>query len=273
MIAIGKVALWGVGAAVLVYLALLGALFWFQRDFFYPAPKEIPVQPAGYEDVRIATADGLTLRAFYRPARPGLPTLIFFHGNGSDIAGSDRATRVLAAQGYGVLLPEYRGYGGNPGAPSELGLYRDGATAVAWLVAKDIPTNRIVAIGNSLGSGVATEVAARERLAGLVLISGFASLPRVARDHYPFIPAELLVRDRYDNIAKLPSVACPILLLHGTADSVVDIGNSRALAIRQPSARLEIITGVGHELAYLPISQARIIAWLRRGAMQGRPSL
>ena len=263
MIAIGKVALWGVGAALLVYLALLGTLFWFQRDFFYPAPKEIPARPAGYEDVRIATADGLTLRAFYRPARPGLPTLIFFHGNGSDIAGSDHATRALAVQGYGVLLPEYRGYGGNPGSPDEPGLYRDGEAALEWLAEKGVAQNRVVAIGNSLGSGVATEMAARHHLAGLVLISGFASLSGVVREHYPFVPARLLVRDRYDNLAKLPAVTCPILLLHGTVDTVVPADNSQALAKVQPAAELHLIPGVGHELAFLGIAQFRLLQWLR----------
>lgn len=263
MIAIGKVALWGVGAALLFYLALLGTLFWFQRDFFYPAPKEIPARPAGYEDVRIATADGLTLRAFYSAARPGLPTLVFFHGNGSDIAGSDHATRALAAQGYGVLLPEYRGYGGNPGSPDEPGLYRDGEAALRWLAEKGVAQGRVVAIGNSLGSGIATEIAARHHLAGLVLISGFASLDRVVRAHYPFVPARLLVRDRYDNLAKLPAVTCPILLLHGTVDTVVPADNSRALAKMGPAARLQLIPGVGHELAFLDIAQFRLLQWLR----------
>lgn len=263
MIAIGKTALWSGGAALLIYIALLGALFWFQRDFFYPAPKEIPARPAGYDDVRIATPDGLTLRAFYRPARSGLPTLIFFHGNGSDIAGSDHATRALAAQGYGVLLPEYRGYGGNPGSPDEPGLYRDGEAALRWLAAKGIPQDRVVAIGNSLGSGIATEMAARHRLAGLVLISGFASLARVVRHHYPLVPARLMVLDRYDNLAKLPAVACPILLLHGTVDTVVPAGNSEALAEAQPAATLVLVPGVGHELAFLDIAQFRVLQWLR----------
>jgi pimeloyl-ACP methyl ester carboxylesterase len=273
LIALGKAVLGLVAAALLIYLALVGMLFWFQRDFIYPAPKEIPARPAGFEDIRIATADGLTLRAFHRPTRSGLPTLIFFHGNGSDIEGGEYATRALAVQGYGILLPEYRGYGGNPGAPTEQGLYRDGDAAVAWLMTRGVPADRIVAIGNSLGSGVATEMAVRHRFAGLVLVSGFASLPRVTLEHYPFVPAGLLVRDRYDNAAKLASITCPILLLHGTADVVADVSNSRALAQSQPLARLEIVPGVGHELAYLGISQAKILAWLRSGVGKGSPSL
>jgi len=265
LIAIGKLALWVSAAALGIYLALLVALFCFQRSFFYPAPATIVTRPeAGFEDIRIVTSDGLKLRAFYRPARAGLPTLVFFHGNASDLEAGEYATRSLVAQGYGVMLPEYRGYGGNPGAPDEQGLYRDGEAALAWLAARDMPPGRTVAIGNSLGSGVATEMASRHRLAGLALISGFASLDRVAREHYPFVPARLLVLDRYDNLAKFPAITCPILLLHGTADTVVSAGNSEALARAQPAARLQLIPGAGHELAFTDMAQRAVLQWLAR---------
>lgn len=263
MIAIGKFALWAGGAALFIYLALLVALFCFQRNVIYPAPKTVVVRSVGFKDVRIVTADGLKLRAFYRPARAGLPILVFFHGNASDLEGGEYATRSLAAQGYGVMLPEYRGYGGNPGSPDEQGLYRDGEAALAWLAARGVPSNRIVAIGNSLGSGVATEMASRHRLAGLVLVSGFASLDRVALEHYPFVPARLLMLDRYDNLAKIPAIACPILLLHGTADTVVSVANSEALARAQPAATLQRVPGAGHELAFIDVAQLQILQWLR----------
>ena len=257
------------GTALLLYLVAVGALFLFQRSLFYPMPKAIPARPAGFDDLRIETGDGLKLRAFYRPAKAGLPTILFFHGNGSDIEGSSYATRFLVANGYGALLPEYRGYGGNPGSPSEQGLYRDGEAAVRWLIARGVGADRIVVIGNSLGSGVATDVAARYKVAGLVLISGFASLVRTAGDHYPYVPTSLLVRDRFENVAKFPAIACPILLLHGTADTIVRVAHARALAQANPAATLELVPGFGHELAYRDIAQIRILAWLRSGAISG----
>ncbi|MEO9133133.1 MAG: alpha/beta hydrolase [Sphingomonas sp.] len=258
---------------LLLYLALLSGLFLFQRSLLYPMPTTIPARPAGFDDVRIETNDGLKLRAFYRPAKPGLPTLLFFHGNGSDIEGSAYATRWLVAQGYGALLPEYSGYGGNPGAPNEQGLYRDGEAGMAWLATKGISAERIVVIGNSLGSGVATEIATRHRIGGLVLVSGFASLVRVAGDQYPFAPTNLLVFDRYDNVTKFPTITRPILLVQGTADTLVSVAHARALAAANPSATLELVPGMGHELAYRDVSQARILAWLRSGAVtDARPS-
>jgi pimeloyl-ACP methyl ester carboxylesterase len=250
-------------AAFLLYVLAVGGLFVFQRDFFYPAPGAIPAVATGFEDVRIKTDDGLLLRGFYRPAKPGLRTLLFFHGNGSSLSGSVYATRLLAAQGYGLLLPEYRGYGGNPGSPSEQGLYRDGEAGLAWLAARGIQSDRVVIIGNSMGSGIATEIAARHKVGGLALVSGFASLVRVAGEHFPFVPTSLLVRDRYDNVGKLGSITCPILLLHGTADRTVPVGNAIALAKAQPAAKLELVPGAGHELIGLDVGQAKILAWLR----------
>ena len=269
---IRKVVLIVVGAALLLYLVLVGGLFLFQRSLLYPMPTTVPARPSGFDDVRIETSDGLKLRAFYRPAKPGLPTLLFFHGNGSDIEGSAYATRLLVAQGYGALLPEYRGYGGNPGSPNEQGLYRDGEASMAWLAGKGIAVERVVVIGNSLGSGPATEVAARHRIAGLVLVSGFASLVRVAGEQYPFVPASLLVLDRYDNLTRFPSITCPTMLLQGTADTLVPIAHSRALAAANPIAMLELVPGAGHELAYRDVSQTRVLAWLRSGAIKGAPS-
>jgi len=263
-----KIVLIVLGAALLLYLVLVGGLFLFQRSLLYPAPKTIAVRPAGFDDVRIETSDGLKLRAFYRPAKPGLPTLVFFHGNGSDIEGSVYATRFLVAQGYGALLPEYRGYGGNPGSPTEQGLYLDGEASMSWLATKGIEARRIVVIGNSLGSGAATEIAARHRIGGLVLASGFASLVRVAGDQYPYVPTKLLVLDRFENVAKFPAVTCPILLLQGTADTLVSVAHARALAAANPSARLQLVPGVGHELAFDDVSQTLILDWLRSGVLE-----
>jgi fermentation-respiration switch protein FrsA (DUF1100 family) len=260
---IGKIALGISAAALLLYLLALALLFFFQRDILYPAPAAIPARPgAGFADIRIVTDDGLHLRAFYHPAKPGMPTLLFFHGNGSGLADSEQAMHAFAPRGYGVLLSEYRGYGGNTGSPTEQGLYRDGDAAFVWLAQHDIAPGRVVIIGNSLGSGVATEMAARHHPAALVLISGFASMAGVAQSHYPFVPAGLLLRDRYDNAAKLRSVSSPILLLHGTADTLVPASNAQALARAKPMATLVLVPGVGHELAFLDVSQARILEWL-----------
>lgn len=244
-------------------IATTAILFFGQRFFFYPAPQQVMAEPPpGYRFVQTETSDGLKLRAAYAPARDGKPTVLFFHGNGDGIAGANTATRLLVDDGYGALLVEYRGYGGNPGSPSEDGLYRDGEAAMKWLSGQGIQADELVIIGNSMGSGPATEMALRHDPVALVLISGFASLPFVVSDIRPFIPAHLLVRDRYNNEGKVGRAKSPILILQGKSDRLVRPVNATRLAKAAPEATLLMVPGAGHELAYGRASQEAALAWL-----------
>jgi fermentation-respiration switch protein FrsA (DUF1100 family) len=261
----GKAILLALIAVGGLYLAAAFLLFVTQRRMIYPAPRfEAAASDAypGFHKATLRTSDGLRIQAIHRPARDGLPTLVFFHGNGDNLQGAIAATEMLGSAGFGLLLPEYRGYGGNPGSPSEAGLYRDGEAALEWLASKHVPLDRIVLLGNSLGSGVATELAARHRVAGLVLISGFASLTDVAALHMRLFPARLLLLDRYENRSKLPRVTGRILVLHGSKDTLIPASQSMALAQASEGAKLVIIPGTGHELAYLPQCQLEILKWL-----------
>lgn len=253
-----------IALSVVVLVAASTTLLYFgQRFLFYPAPQErLVAPPAGFQFVETTTSDGLKLRAAFRPASNGKPTLLYFHGNGDSIAGADVATRMLTDAGYGALLVEYRGYGGNPGSPSEQEFYRDGEAAIAWLNAQDISPEDTVFVGNSIGSGPATEMALRHKPAGLVLISGFASLPFVVSDLYPFTPAMMLVRDHYSNETKVGRIKIPILLLHGDADSLVRPANSHRMKKAAQNAALIIVPRKGHELAYLPEGQQPMLEWL-----------
>jgi pimeloyl-ACP methyl ester carboxylesterase len=253
-----------------LYVAALAYLFVRQRALIYPAPRHAPVTALpGFQMVRLRAEDGLTLAAAYRAGRSD-PTVVYFHGNGNDLAAADRATRMLGAAGYSLLLVEYRGYGGNPGTPSEQGLYRDGRAALAWLAAHGVASARTVLIGNSLGSGVATRLAAEQSVAGLALVSGYSSLAEVIGPHYPWVPVSLLLTERFDNRAALPRVSAPILLLHGVGDRLIAADHSRRLAALNSRARLELVPGAGHELAWLPTAQARILRWLAKIEAQSR---
>jgi pimeloyl-ACP methyl ester carboxylesterase len=121
---------------------------------------------------------------------------------------------------------------------------------------------QIVIMGNSLGSGVATEMAMEHRVAALVLVSGFTSMVDAVQTHLPFVPAGMLVRDRFDNAQKLARIGCPTLILHGDADTLIPAAQGAALAAASGHAQLDIIPGKGHELAYTAISQDRTLAWL-----------
>ncbi len=245
-----------------LYLILLTVLFFAQRSLIYPAPGGTGLIPQAFDRISYETADGLTLKAGYKAAAPGRPTILYFHGNGADWQSSVVATDQLAPEGYGVLAAEYRGYRGNPGNPSEEGLYSDARAAVAWLAENGVPEEQIVIIGNSIGSGVATQLASETSPAALILISPFSSLKSVAKEKVRWVPAGLLLRDTYDNLAKIARVDVPTLIMHGDADSLIGPWHSRRLAAAKPDAELIIFPGVGHELAWHPAAEEAALEFL-----------
>src|SRR5205823_11667987 len=129
----------------------------------------------------------------------------------------------------GVLMLEYRGYGGNPGIPIEAGLYADGGAALGFLAGQGIPDNRLVFYGESLGSAVAVHAATNRKIAALVLEAPFTTLAAAAFYHYPFIPVSLLLWDRFDSLSAIPAVSAPLLILQGEHDRVVPVRFGRAL--------------------------------------------
>ena len=245
----GQVVMYLLIAAAIVFLALVAALAFFQRALIYPIPPVTANVPAGFERISYETSDGLELQAGYRPATGGQPTVLFFHGNGSDWKSTFYTTELIAARGFGVLAAEYRGYSGNPSAPSEQGLYRDGRAALAWLRAQGIADDEIVLAGNSLGSGIATQLASEFAPKALIIISGFKSMTATASNHYPWAPVDLLLRDRFDNISKIAQVSAPILVLHGTEDRLIPVAHAQQLARTNPEAVFVEFTGAGHNMS------------------------
>jgi fermentation-respiration switch protein FrsA (DUF1100 family) len=256
-----------VGSAVglaMAYAAIILGAYITQRSMIFPAPQHFPEMPEGYQQVSFTTADGLALEAAWRLPEPGRAIILFLHGNGDNWSGAAAANRVLAQAGYGILLAEYRGYGGNPGAPSEEGLYADARAAMAWLGTRGFAPDRVVVVGNSMGSGPATQLALESTPAALVLISGYVSLPAVVAEKLPWLPADRLVKDRFDNLIKLGRIKSPVLLLHGTADTMISAAHSGRLAAVAPSADLVLVAGSDHGLAYDKAAQSTVHDWLVR---------
>ena len=255
----------GVAAGLLLaYLIFAAALYFTQRSMIYPAPKPSAVLPEGYRRIVLKTADGLTLAALYRPPDAAKRVLVFFHANGDGWDGAATANHLLTEAGYGVLLAEYRGYGANPGQPGEAGFYADGRAALAWLSATGVRPGEIVLIGNSIGSGTATQLASEIQPAGLILVSGFTSLPDVVATKLSWLPGRWLVQDTYDNRAKLSKVTAPVLILHGAADQMVPVAQARSLQAANPRAQLVVVPNFGHELAYQPAVQQIELDWLEQ---------
>jgi fermentation-respiration switch protein FrsA (DUF1100 family) len=239
------------GSVVLLVLALLWT---FQRRLIY-FPTTARVGPAGSalpgaRDVELHTSDGLTLAGWLvPPRRPGRGiTVLVAHGNGGDRSLRAPLARTLAAHGFGVLLFDYRGYGGNPARPSEAGLARDVRAARELLVGPlDTPDERVIYFGESLGTAVVTRLAVEHPPGGVLLRSPFVDLAAVARVHYPFLPARLLLRDRYRLVRNLRHVQAPVTVVSGSRDSVIPPSQSRAVAEAAPVLRDHVVVaGADH---------------------------
>jgi fermentation-respiration switch protein FrsA (DUF1100 family) len=231
--AFARVLMWLVGVPLIAYLAVLTTLFVFQRQLLYFPDRSRPqlgiLGQLRVREVQLTTADGLSLLSWYLPARDDRPVILYFHGNGGNIGHRAEWVRRFAREGYGVLMPEYRGYGGNPGKPTEGGFYQDALAAYNFLEHQGVAAGRVVLYGESLGSGVAVYLAATQQVGGLILESPYTSVAAVAQYHYPYVPAALLVWDRFDALSRIGEVKAPILVLRGGRDAIVPGRFSQAL--------------------------------------------
>jgi hypothetical protein len=247
-----------------VYVVALALIYVFQGRFIYPAPQEVDAPAPGFEAVTLRTSDGLALNAHWQPPEAEQPSVVYFHGNGGTLRGATDATQLLWTQGYGVLLVNYRGYGGNPGEPSEVGFYKDGRAAMGFLKAQGIAAARSIVIGNSIGSGTATQMGQEFGPAALILVAPLDSLPDVAANALPIVPVRSLLRDRFANIEKLPDLEMPVLIQHGTADTVVPIEHGQRLARAARKATFLTYDGIGHDLVFRTESKIARAEWLDR---------
>jgi fermentation-respiration switch protein FrsA (DUF1100 family) len=236
-------------AVVVLLLGVGGGLVWgLQRQLIY-FPEGDPGPPAEWglpeaREVDLATSDGLRLAAWWLPAAdPEAPAVLVANGNGGHRGLRAPLAQALAEAGLSVLLFDYRGYGGNPGSPSEEGLARDVRAARAFLLEQAGGTaGRLVYFGESLGAAVVTELAVEHPPAALVLRSPFTELADVGREHYPFLPVGLLLRDRYPVAERVTGLDVPVTVVYGSADTIVPPAQSRAVA--EAAGRLHAVVEV-----------------------------
>ncbi len=259
--------------AVVLVVLLTAALWALQRRLIYlpdttPVPGAASVLPGAVttgasprsgdsatrtpeaiaEDVRLRTADGLELGAWYvRPAgREPAATVLVAGGNGGNRLGRAPLAAKLAQAGLAVLVFDYRGYGGNPGDPSEDGLALDVRAAHRFLTEdRRVPPGRLIFYGESLGCAVVTELALEHPPVGLLLRSPFVDLPAVGAEIYPYLPVRLLLRDRFPVKEEVARLRVPAVVVVGGRDSIVPPSQSREVAAAA-SARLVEIPGADH---------------------------
>lgn len=242
------------------YVMLLIVLFFAQRTLIYHPDKSTPAPIKGVEVVKVKTEDGLSLNGWYiGGSDPKGKTILLFHGNGGHYGYRMGKALEFTGNGYNVLLAEYRGYGGNEGSPSEEGLYTDARAYLKYLnEEKKIPFEDIILYGESLGTGVAIQMATEYKVSSLVLETPYSSLYDLAQQKYFFVPVDLLLKDRFMGSEKIGKVSCPILFLHGDKDAVIPLAFSKKLYDKAPEPKtfIEFPEGTHHNLYQLGASRA-----------------
>jgi hypothetical protein len=219
------------------------------RLVYFPSRPHDGGTPAAlglaYEDVELTASDGVRLHAWFVPAPGAQRVLLFLHGNAGNISHRLDKLAVFSELGASVLLLDYRGYGRSQGTPDEAGTYRDADAAYAWLRTRGIPAQHIVAYGESLGGPIATDLAARQPVGGLILESAPSSILAVARHHYPVVPVGMFLSIRYDALEKIGRVHAPLLILHSPSDEIVPYALAEQLyaAANQPKRLVQLRGG------------------------------
>ncbi len=225
-------------------------LRWFEYGQVYHPTREWVASPVElarpFEDVYFTTTDGVRLNAWFFPADAASPRAqlagLVCHGNGGNISHRVEYCRMLLQAGVSVLVFDYRGYGRSEGRPNEEGTYADAQAAHQWLRQRGFAARNVIAFGKSLGGAIATELALRETIRGLVLQSAFTSIAEVGSDRFPWLPVRRLHSIKYDTLSKLPRIRVPVLVIHSREDKVTRFkhGEKNFAAANQPKLFCEI---------------------------------
>jgi hypothetical protein len=241
-ILVSLVALYAIVCVVVAWKQ--GSLVWFPG----PPPIQTPAMDGiECDDLNLITSDRVAIHGWrLRCKGTARGAIVFCHGNAGNIAMRIPLSTAFLNMGYDVVLFDYRGYGGSGGTPTEEGTYRDAEAAWDWTHAAGFEPKRIVACGESLGGAVAIELARRREVGALIVEDTFTSLSDMGARIYPWLPVKLVLRIRYDSIAKIGALHVPVLVIHSRADDLVPFEQGERLfqAAAGPKEFLE--TGGAH---------------------------
>ena len=213
---------------VFFYVLLLTVVFFFQSSLLYHPSvnnylkNQVINEPTEIEKVKITTEDKVELLGwFYNKNINKFKTILFFHGNAGSLENRTYKLNHFKDLKVNFLIIAWRGFSGNKGQPNEIGLYKDAESAIKWLKMKGINEKNIILYGESLGTGVAVEIAQNKKYAGVILESPFTSMVNMGRKYYPFFPVRFLLKDKFESYKKINKISVPILIMHGEVDKIV----------------------------------------------------
>ncbi len=226
--------------ALLFYVLLaVFAYIFSDRMIFYPRPSSYTKTG---ELITITPRDGKQICALYLENPDAEYTILYSHGNAEDLGDIRPTLEKIYSRGFSVFAYDYQGYGLSKGKPSEKGAYRDVRVAHRYLMQElNVPSNKIIAMGRSVGTGAAVDLASKEPVAGLITINAFTTAFRVVTG------VNILPFDKFENIDKIKNVTCPVLMIHGTEDELIAFSHSQKLyeQANQPKFFLRV-EGAGH---------------------------
>ena len=209
---------------LLIYVGITVIVYFYQRKLLYhPFNSQITGEGLihNFETINFKTSDNLILKGWFHLKNSNKKTILFLHGNAGNLDNRIDKLNSLGSMDVNFLIIAWRGYSGNPGKPSETGLYKDALGGIKWLNEKGISNDQIILYGESLGTAITIEVAQNENFAGIILEAPFTSMIDMGKKIYPIFPVKLLLKDRYESKNKIKNIKSPILVLHGRKDKIV----------------------------------------------------
>lgn len=250
--------------AAMAYALLVGAARLLHRRVLYQPPGDYPPaaeMPEGATLLTATAADGVAVNALEFAAPKAARTIVHFHGNAETVEANAFLGREMKKRGFAMVLVEYRGYGRSAGtSPNEEGLYLDAAAVLDLLAARGVGPDRVVLWGQSLGTGVAAEMAKRGRGSRLALVAPFTSTVDMASRIVPFLPASMVMIDRFDTLSKAPSIAAPTLVVHGDIDDVIPFEQGEKVSHALPHGTFLKVPEGRHDNLYKTLSVVAALA-------------
>ncbi len=245
--------------------ATLGMYLIQRRLQYHPANKGLTPAAVGLKKVQVLhlpTADHEHIVAWYTPAAAGRPTILYFHGNAGEIGDRPKRYQYYQTRGFGVLYVSYRGFGGSTGSISESGLMIDARTSYEWLTGQGVAPGHIAVVGESLGTGVAVQLAAQYPVGAIALEAPYTSTADVAAGIYWWLPVHLLMKDQFQSKRYIASVTAPLLITHGAVDTLIPVAFGKALfALANQPKEIAIMPGIGHDVLFEESTWAREVAF------------
>jgi len=243
------------------YFAINLLVYANQRELmFVPTPDHVTPEEVGLADVDEVTLvleSKLELNSWFGRAKNGQPTILFFHGNAGAVNHRAHRFRELMAEGYGVFILGYPGYGGNEGSPSEKSFREASLLSYEYLRNLGLDAEDVVIYGESIGTGVAVQLAAHVEAKALILESPMTSAIDVASEHYPYLPVSLLLKDRFKSDDHIDRIEMPLLVMHGDRDTIIPIKIGQELfALAKEPKSFVTLEGAGHnDLQLYPVKE------------------